>query len=114
MKILLAGECLIEFTSLSRWWGNNSKKKCEIEIDMLAGHDKNTALFGECKWTSEKVDIGVLDTLIERSELFSYKNVHYYLFSKSGYTKACHDKAIEMGNVTLVTFEDIMRIINID
>lgn len=33
----------------------------------------------------------------------------YYLFSKSGYTKACHDKAREMGNVTLVTFEDIMR-----
>lgn len=113
-KLLLSGECPIEFTSFGRWWGNNPKKKCEIEIDIIAEQDKYTALFGECKWTSEKVDIGVLDTLIERSELFSYKNVHYYLFSKSGYTKACHDKAIEMGNVTLVTFEDIMRIINID
>lgn len=33
---LLSGECPIEFTSLGRWWDNNPKKKCEIEIDILA------------------------------------------------------------------------------
>ena len=70
--------------------------------------DKNTALFGECKWTNEKVDVGVLDLLVERSKLFHYKNVHYYLFAKSGFTKGCIDKAAEMGNVTLVGFDSIV------
>ena len=70
--------------------------------------DKNTAVFGECKWTNAKVDLGVLETLIERSELFGYKNKHYYLFAKTGFTKACADKASEMGNVTLVKFADIV------
>jgi len=59
---------------------------------------KNTALFAECKWTNEKVDLGILETLVKRSELFNYKTKHYYLFSKSGFTKGCEDKADEMGN----------------
>ena len=75
--------------------------------DILAEQDKNTALFGECKWTNEKVDLGVLETLVKRSELFPYKNVHYYLFAKTGFTKGCADRANEMGNVTLVRYEDI-------
>lgn len=66
--------------------------------------DKNTALFAECKWTNEKVDVGVLDLLVKRSNLFRYKNVHYYLFAKSGFTKGCEDKASELGNVTLVEY----------
>ena len=35
-------------------------------------------------------------------------NVHYYLFSKSGFTKGCMEKAEEMGNVTLVSYGDIV------
>lgn len=70
--------------------------------------DKNTALFGECKWTNEKVDVGVLDLLFERSNLFHYKNKHYYLFAKSGFTKAFVEKASEMGNVTLVEYESMI------
>ena len=41
-------------------------------------------------------------------QLFHYKNVHYYLFAKSGFTKGCIDKAAEMGNVTLVEYEDMI------
>lgn len=39
----------------------------------MGEQDKDTALFGECKWTNEKVDAGVLETLIKRSQLFHYK-----------------------------------------
>ena len=73
------------------------------------GTDKDSALFGECKWTNEKVDLGVLETLVERSTLFSYKKTHFYLFAKTGFTKGCIDRANEMGNVTLVTYEDILK-----
>ena len=107
-KQLLTGNSPVEFTSLGRWWGNDPKTKSQTEIDIMGEADKNTALFGECKWTNEKVDVGVLDLLIERSKLFHYKNVHYYLFAKSGFTKGCTDKAVEMGNVTLVGFESMV------
>ena len=63
--------------------------------------------------TNEKSDIDVLETLIKRDKLFSYKNVYYYIFSKSGFTKGCIDKAHEYGNVSLVSLEDIINDINI-
>ena len=66
------------------------------------------ALFAECKWRNEKVDLDILETLIGRSKLFRYTKVHYYLFSKSGFTKGCMEKAEEMGNVTLVSYADII------
>lgn len=108
-KQLLSGNCPVEFASLGRWWGNNPKEKRQEEIDIMGEQDKNTALFAECKWTNEKVDLVVLETLAKRSELFNYKTKHYYLFSKSGFTKGCIDKANEMGNVTLVEYSDIIN-----
>lgn len=107
-KLLLTGRSPVQFTSLGRWWGNNPLTRSQAEIDIMGEQDKNTALFGECKWTNEKVDLGVLDTLIERSKLFSYQKVLLYLFSKSGFTKGCIDKAAELGNVTLITYSDIL------
>lgn len=107
-KLLLDGKCPVEFSSLGRWWGNDPVEKKQTEIDIMGEQDKDTALFGECKWTNEKVDLGVLETLVKRSKLFSYTNVHYYLFSKSGFTKGCVDKAEEMGNVRLVCYGEIV------
>jgi len=75
----------------------------------MGEQDKDAALFAECKWTAEKVDLAVLETLITRSELFQYKNKHYYLFSKSGFTKGCAEKAKELGNVSLVTYGEIVK-----
>ena len=40
---------------------------------------RKTALFAECKWTNEKVGPDELEILIERSELFSYKNKFFFL-----------------------------------
>lgn len=108
-KQLLSGNCPVEFNSLGRWWGNDPKEKSQTEIDIMGEQDKNTALFAECKWTNEKVDLGVLETLVKRSNLFSYKTKHYYLFSKSGFTKGCIDKANEMRNVVLVSYQDMME-----
>lgn len=108
-KLLIEGKCPVEFSNIGRWWGNNPIEKSQTEIDIMGEQDKNTALLAECKWTNEKVDLGVLETLIKRSEMFAYKNVHYYLFAKSGFTKGCIDKAREHNNVTLVTYKDILK-----
>ena len=108
-KLLLSGKSPVEFTSLGRWWGNDPIRKCQAEIDIMGEQDKDTALFAECKWTNEKVDSGVLETLIERSRLFSYRKTHYFVFSKSGFTKGCVEKAKELGSVSLVAYAEIAK-----
>ena len=107
-KQLLAGNSPIEFVSLGRWWGNDSVNKCQTEIDIMGEQDNKTALFAECKWRNENVDLDALEKLVDRSTLFCYSKVHYYLFSKTGFTKGCMERAEEMGNVTLVSYKDIM------
>lgn len=107
-KQLIAGKCPVGFKSLGRWWGNDPIEKCQTEIDIMGEQDKDTALFAECKWTNEKVDLGVLETLVKRSGLFNYKNTHLYLFSKSGFSKGCTEEAGRLGNVTLVSYADIV------
>ena len=106
-RLLLKGKCAVNFIDLGRWWGANPKTRRQEEIDIM-GTDRNTALFGECKWTNENVDLNVLETLIERSKLFRYTDNHFYLFAKSGFTNGCIDRAHEMGNATLLTLGDMI------
>lgn len=108
-SLLLNGKCAVDFTDIGRWWGTNAKTRQQVEIDIMGTADKNTALFGECKWTNEKADLGILETLIEKSGLFGCRNKHYYLFAKAGFTKGCVDRANEMGNVTLVSYEEMLK-----
>lgn len=102
------GKAAIAFNDLGRWWGNDPKNKCEAEIDIIGTADDKTALFSECKWTNEKVDTGVLDTLVERTKLFNFANVYLYLFAKTGFTKGCINKANELENVEFVTFDEMI------
>ena len=108
-KLLLNGESPIEFMDLGRWWGTDPKEKIQTEIDIMGEKDKNTALFGECKWINENVDVKVLEKLKNRSRLFRYENVHLYLFAKKGFTQGCVDEAEKMGNVSLVTYGEMYR-----
>ena len=48
------GNSPVEFSELGRWWGNDPIEKKQTEIDIMGEQDKQTALFGECKWTNEK------------------------------------------------------------
>ena len=107
-KLLLEGNVPIEFTSLGRWWGNDPRKRAQTEIDMVGEQDSSSAIFAECKWRNENVDLDVLETLVDRSRLFHYTKMHYFLFSKTGFTKGCMEKAEEMGNVTLVSYDEIV------
>ncbi|MBR2036767.1 MAG: ATP-binding protein [Lachnospiraceae bacterium] len=107
--LLLTGKCAIDFTDIGRWWGTNPKTRQQVEIDIMGTADKNTALFAECKWTTEKVDLSILENLEEKSMLFHFPNKHYYLFAKNGFTKGCIDKANEMKNVTLICYDDMVK-----
>ncbi|MCM1539877.1 MAG: ATP-binding protein [Blautia sp.] len=108
-KLLLTGESPVEFRSLGRWWGTDPFTRSQTEIDIMGEQDRDTALFGECKWTNEKVDKGVLEMLIQRSRAFHYNKIWLYLFAKEGFTKGCVEAADKMGNVTLVPYKDILE-----
>lgn len=107
-EMLLSGKSPVEFKDLGRWWGTDPATRSQVEIDIMGEQDKNTALFAECKWTNEKIDVGVLETLAIRSQLFHYQDVHLFLFAKNGFTDGCMDAAGEMGNVTLISYEEIL------
>ncbi|MBD5476142.1 MAG: ATP-binding protein [Lachnospiraceae bacterium] len=108
-SLLLAGKSPVEFRELGRWWGTNPATRKQTEIDIMGEQDKNTVLFGECKWTNEKVDAGVVETLVRRSQMFHYDTMWLYLFAKNGFTKGCVDVADKMGNVKLVVYRDILE-----
>lgn len=108
-SLLISGHSPVRFADLGRWWGNDPNERKQTEIDIMGEQDSDTALFCECKWKHEKVDLNILETLLKRSQLFHYKQVYLYLFAKSGFTKACTDRADEMGNVFLISYEDMVR-----
>lgn len=108
-RLLLSGESPVQFKELGRWWGTDPFTRSQTEIDIMGEQDKDTALFGECKWTNEKVDVGVLETLIRRSKIFHYSKIHLYLFSKNGFTKGCVEAADHMENVTLVQYKGLLE-----
>ena len=110
-KLLLEGNSPVEFSSLGRWWGTDPATRRQEEIDIMGEQDSSTALFGECKWRQEPVDAGVLETLVNRSRLFHYSEVELYLFAKTGFTSSCVEQAEQLGNVHLVTYQDILNIL---
>jgi AAA+ ATPase superfamily predicted ATPase len=98
----------VSFVKLGRWWGNDSIRRQQAEIDILALSEEDSALFAECKWTKEKADAGVLETLVHRAELFRFREKHLYIFSRSGFTDRCADKAKKL-NVVLLSFDEMLR-----
>ncbi len=105
--LLINDKCPVRFTSLGRWWGADERRKTETEIDIMGIENKDKALFGECKWTNKPADKAVLDSLLEKGELFNFPNKYYYLFSKTGFTDSCVEAARQNRNITLVSYADI-------
>jgi hypothetical protein len=95
---------------VGRWWGNNPKEHRQEEIDIMT-YRKDAALFGECKWKNALVDVDVLNDLASQSELFTYKKISLWLFSKAGFTDRLIKAASELENVRLITLEEMLQIL---
>lgn len=94
------------FLEIGRWWGSNPQLKRQEELDIVAAND-DSAIVAECKWRKEKTDIDVVETLLMRAKLLSYRQMYYYVFSKSGFTARCVQFA-EEHNVILVSYADMV------
>ena len=94
---------------LGKWWGNNPNKKKQDDIDIL-GIESNKGIFCECKFKNELFDLKEFTDLIESSDIFNNINEkYYYIFVKSGYTKAVIEESKKY-NVKLLTIDDLFKI----
>lgn len=103
----LLGRLPIDFTDMGRWWGNDPIKKSETEIDIIADNEDNEAIVAKCKWRNEAVGEAELKELQHQSTLFHYKRNILVLFSKSGFTKGCQELADQLGDVLLISYQDM-------
>lgn len=104
------GECPVSFADIGRWWGTDKKTKSQVEIDIVA-KSKSEYLIGECKWRNDLTQLSDLKKLMEKAEIFDDPMAHFYLFSKSGFTKGCIDFAENDKHIHLVTYKDICKLI---
>lgn len=100
---VMVGEIQELYTEYGQWWGNNPQKKQEEEIDIVCANEEHI-LVGECKWRNSMLDIAVLDKLKERARLLAAgRQVHYILFSKSGFKVELVEKAQREGVILIST-----------
>ncbi|MCC8101187.1 MAG: restriction endonuclease, partial [Clostridiales bacterium] len=59
---------------------------------------------GECKWRNEKTDAAVVKRLLERGDLFAYRQKQFYVFSKAGFSQDAIEFSKTCDNVRLVDF----------
>ena len=111
LSILNANEKLsFDVLKLGRWWGNNPVLKRQEEIDILGVNDiEKAALFGECKYRNEILDLNVIELLMQRSELFTkYHKKEYICYSKTGFSNAAITFAAQQkNNVKLFDLEEL-------
>lgn len=98
-----------EIMALGRWWGTNPELKRQEEIDLLAVNPLDrTAIFGECKYRNEEIDLTILNTLFDRAALFSqFLEKYYILYSKTGFSEAVSGYAAEHKNLQLITLAEM-------
>ena len=94
--------------NVGTWWGTDptSRKKEELDIAALG---KGTIVLCECKYRSEPMEKGDIETLIRRSKLVKSSLARELMaFSRSGFTDGAR-RCAESNGVILHTLEDISR-----
>lgn len=96
-----------EILKIGKWWNSDT------EIDIVAiNDDTKDIIFGECKYTKNKVGVDVFYNLIEKSKKVDWnlknRRVKYVIFSKNGFTDNLIDLSKENNNIML--FEVLTKI----
>jgi len=103
-----ADDLPIELSELGQWWGTDSRKKKQVQIDIVGTPAEGKEyIIGSCKYRNEKIGMEELELLREYASVFG-KGVkyYYYIFSKGGFTEAL-EQAAENREVILVSLEEM-------
>lgn len=105
-----ADDLPIELSQIGQWWGPDTKQRKQIQIDIVGTPvEGQEYIIGSCKYRNEKIGTDELELLKEYASGFGKgSRYHYYIFSKSGFTNGLL-QAMERGEVTLVSLEDMYK-----
>ena len=100
----------ILLSDIGEWWGTDSKKKKEIQIDIVGTPAEGDAyIIGSCKYRNTEVGVDELELLKDYADVFGKGSKYYfYIFSKGGFTEGLKKAALNE-NVTLVTLDDMYK-----
>ena len=98
----------IELSEIGQWWGTDTKKKKQIQIDIVGTPvEGKDYIIGSCKYRNEKIGVDELELIRDYASVFGKGgNYHYYIFSKGGFTEGLL-QAQDRGEVHLITLEDL-------
>ena len=103
--------------TIGEWWGNHSKEKKEIQIDVVGIETKSynprggkRFLIGSCKYRNDPIGVDELDLIEDYASVItsSKDQCFYYIFSKGGFTEGLKSLAAE-GAVELVTLDELYK-----
>ncbi|MBQ6390302.1 MAG: ATP-binding protein [Eggerthellaceae bacterium] len=96
-------------SAVGSWWGADPAAREQVDVDVVALSVDGELFAGECKWTSDPIDVGVLEALRHRVGLVVDRpaRIELALFSKSGFTRGCEREAARAGDVRLVMPADM-------
>lgn len=102
------GKLPILATEIGRWWGTDSYRKVEVEIDIVA-RDGRDYIFAECKWRNEKVDYAVLEQLYQKADVLDNNRNEswYYIFSKVDFSQKLIDESQNNHHIVLINLEKL-------
>lgn len=103
VRMMKMGDIPLLPRTVGTWWGSDPMTKRAEEIDIVVEGADGELLVGECKWRNEKIDVDVLETLLRRALLLDRPIEGFYLFSKSGFTRACERRAAVSDDIRLIT-----------
>ncbi len=103
-----ADDLPIILSEVGQWWGSDATTKKEVQIDIIGTPvDGQEYIIGSCKYKNKKIGIEEFVLLQEYARVFGKgTRYHYFIFSKSGFTK----ELIELGEkkeVELLTLEEL-------
>ncbi|MBI3051463.1 ATP-binding protein [Candidatus Woesearchaeota archaeon] len=98
----------ISFENIGSWWDRNNN-----EVDILAYNSRERSfLVGEVKWSSEKLDVNIVEELARKSRLVGLSGSYKLLFvSKSGFTGSALTRLREM-NALYLDLNDMKKLYN--
>lgn len=98
----------MELREIGQWWGTDSKKKKQIQIDIVGTPvEGGSYIIGSCKYKNEKIGEDELELIREYASVFGKgTKYYYYIFSKGGFTEGLL-QAQERGEVRLVGLEEM-------
>lgn len=105
-----ADDLPVELNEIGQWWGTDSNKKRQIQIDLVGvPAEGKDYIIGSCKYKNEKIGMDELELLREYASVFGKgSRYYYYIFSKAGFTDGLL-QAQKRGEVRLITLEEMYR-----